>query len=270
MSAAKQSLWSIMVGASVLLVFVSHAQPASGQPASAAPRVVTIEGQFGKVEVNVTAPSLTGLYLRGPHGLSEKSVLASVALAPYLTGGYTYVLGPDQRRYESRLAKPEKIDLSGEGRRMVIHIAGVKLLAAAGETPVATEDWTLSAPGDGSQLVWKITRRWQKDFSSTLSGCPALFFSYGSPAISPPVQNSVTSTIWYDPLRIDAGPSKDGIMPMPRLVSLNHLQVIKDRDTWAIYKLWTNWHAPADLRLEVQGGHLYRRGSYALRSEAGA
>ena len=73
MSAAKESLWSIMVSAGVLLVFVTHAQPASGQPASAAPRIVAIEGQFGKVEVNVTAPSLTGLYLRGPHGLSEKS-----------------------------------------------------------------------------------------------------------------------------------------------------------------------------------------------------
>ena len=56
----------------------------------------------------------------------------------------------------------------------------------------------------------------------------------------------------------------------PAMISENHLQTIKDRDTWAIYKLWTNWHAPADLRLEVQGGHLYRRGSYAYVSEAGA
>ena len=46
-------------------------------------------------------------------------------------------------------------------------------------------------------------------------------------------------------------------------------QTIRDRDTWAIYKLYTNWHAPADLRLEVEGGHLYRRGVFGLFTEAG-
>jgi hypothetical protein len=57
---------------------------------------------------------------------------------------------------------------------------------------------------------------------------------------------------------------------MPGRVSENHLQTLRDPDTWAIYKLWTNWHAPVDLRLAVQGGALYRRGSFAWLSEAGA
>ena len=48
------------------------------------------------------------------------------------------------------------------------------------------------------------------------------------------------------------------------------MQTLRDRDTWAIFKLWTNWPTPCDLRLEVAGGHLYRRGSYAQLSEAGA
>ena len=54
------------------------------------------------------------------------------------------------------------------------------------------------------------------------------------------------------------------------VVSQNHIQTVRDRDTWAIFKLWTNWHAALDLRLEVNGGHLYRRGSFAWLGEAGA
>ena len=53
-------------------------------------------------------------------------------------------------------------------------------------------------------------------------------------------------------------------------MSQNHIQTVRDRDTWAIFKLWTNWHAALDLRLEVNGGHLYRRGSFAWLGEAGA
>ncbi len=149
----------------------------------------------------------------------------------------------------------------------MLHLTGVKLASGADEPPVATEDWTLSAPGDGSQLVWKITRRWQRDFTAVCSGSPGLFFSFDARHR----KNSTTSTLWYDPLRIAASESKlYALVTMPGRISENHLQTIRDRDTWAIYKLWTNWNAPADLRLEVQGGHLYRRGSYAELSEAGA
>jgi len=230
-------------------------------------RIVTIEGQFGKAEVDVCTPSLVRLYLRGPNGLSEQSLLAPSGPKPWAHGGYSYVVGEDDRRYESRLERPAKVELKGEGVRTVIQITGVKLAAMVNEEPVATEDWTLSTPGDGAQLIWKITRRWQKDFTSAVSGSPGLFFSFNARRL----QNSVTSTIWYDPLRIVAGPNVlYAITRAPGQISENHLQTLNDRDTWAIYKLWTNWHAPTDLRLEVQGGFLYRRGSYALLSEAGA
>jgi len=236
---------------------------------------VTIEGRFGRAEVDVTAPSLTRLYLRGPDGLSKQSILAEISTPRarlWASAGYTYVIGQDERRYESRLLKPDAVDVSGTDGRTVVKIAGVKLATATGEEPVATEDWTISAPGDGTQLVWKIVRRWQKDFTATLSGSPALFFVFGAAGAQGAVTNPTTSTIWYDPIRMDAASSAlYASVCNPAMISENHLQTTKDRDTWAIYKLWTPWHAPADLRLEVKGGHLYRRGvTYGLANEVGA
>ena len=232
-----------------------------------APQLVSIEGVFGKVEVNVTRPSWTRLYLRGPGELGRESLLATNGRRPWARGAYTYVVAEDGKRYESRLAKPDKTEVVPEGDRNVLHLTGVKLVSGADQPPVAIEDWTISAPGDGSQLVWQITRRWQCDFTSVCSGSPGLFFSFDARHR----QNSTTSTLWYDPLRIAASESKlYDLVPMPGRISENHVQTIRDRDTWAIYKLWTNWNAPADLRLDVEGGHLYRRGSYAVLSEAGA
>ncbi|MFH1266576.1 MAG: discoidin domain-containing protein, partial [Planctomycetota bacterium] len=241
------------------------------------PRIVTIEGPFGKAEVNVTFPAVTRLYLGGPGALDRHSLLARSGPYPWVREGCTYVVGQDNRRYESRLARPENVELSEENGRTVVRIKGVRLSAGRGEEPVATEDWTLSAPGDGSQLVWKIVRRWERDFTPVMSGSPALFFTFHVPHSSDSTTNhSVTSTIWYDPLRIAARPSVTyaaclwGWCCRPRALSKNHVQTVKDRDTWAVYKLWSDWHAPSDLRLEVEGGHLYRRGSYSFVSEAGA
>lgn len=260
-----------------LLAFQMQLAPALS--AGVSPGIVAIEGAFGKVEVNVETPSLTRLYLRGPNGLSKQSLLAATGLIgpkpkPWASGGYTYLVGQDGRRYESRLVKPDKVSVSGIGDKTVVRIKGVKLVAVASEKPVAIEDWTLSAPGDGLQLVWQITRRWQKDFRATLSGSPALFSIFGARGWNNwnnSWKNSVTSTIWYDPLRIDARPGPGDLYCSDGGVGANRVQTIKDRDTWMICKLWTNWHAPADLRLKVHGGHLYRRGvTYALVNEVGA
>ncbi|MBI5395702.1 MAG: hypothetical protein HZA91_10435 [Verrucomicrobia bacterium] len=230
-------------------------------------RAATLEAKFGRVEFDVHAPAMTALYLRGPEGLSQQSVLATTRRKPWASGAYTYVVGLDDRRYESRLAKPDKIEQLQDGSCPAVRVSGVKLSAGRDQAPVAVEDWSLSAPGDGSQLVWKITRRWQRDFTATLSGSPALFCCFNAPRVT----NSVTSTLWYEPLHVAARSSSEyAALRRPGKISENHLQTIKDRDSWAIYKLWTNWRAPADLRLEVQGGHLYRRGSYAWLSEAGA
>ena len=224
-----------------------------------------MEGVFGKAEVDVTRPSLVGLCLGIPKGLGAQSLLATQGRRPWAHGGYTYVVAEDGKRYESRLREPEQVKVTRESGRTVLRVLGVKL-AGDGEPPVATEDWTLSAPGDGSQLVWKIVRRWQRDFTSTYSGSPGLFFSFKRGQT-----NSTTSTMWYDPLRIAASESKlYALQHMPGRISENHVQTLRDRDTWAIFKLWTTWPTPCDLRLEVAGGHLYRRGSYAQLSEAGA
>jgi len=232
-----------------------------------APRLVTIEGCFGKAEFDVNSPSLVRLYLAGPEGLGAQSLLARSGRRPWARGGYTYVVGKDEKRYESRLARPDYVELGEEDGRTVLRIGGVKLSGGGDEPAVATEDWTLSAPGDGSQLVWKIERRWEKDFAWTCAGSPGLSFSFDSRQR----KNSVTSTFWYHPFRIAARPSEAyRLQNAPRRISENHVQTIRDRNTWAVYKLWTNFHAPSDLRLEVEGGHLYRRGSFAFLSEAGA
>ena len=78
--------------------------------------------------------------------------------------------------------------------------------------------------------------------------------------------------MWYDPLRMAARWSDlyATVVRTPGRISENRTQTVRDKDAWAIYKLWTDWHAPVDLRLEVTGGHLYRRGSFAFLSEAGA
>ncbi|MFH1920631.1 MAG: discoidin domain-containing protein [Planctomycetota bacterium] len=244
------------------------------------PHVVTLEGPFGKAEVNVTWPALVRLYLRGPDGrLNAQSLLADTrhprwsphgrfrVRRPWAEGGCTYVVGQDQTRYESRLDSPENVQQSAENGGTVVRLTGVKLTAGKDEEAVATEDWTLSVQGE--ELVWEIVRRWQRDLTCVMSGSPGLFFSFD--AIQR--KNSVTSTIWYDPFHLAARSS-----PMYALIrravrsseSDNLVQTVRDRDTWAIYKLWTNWHGPSDLRLEVEGGHLYRRGSYAFLNEAGA
>jgi hypothetical protein len=231
------------------------------------PRIVELEGPFGKVEVDILAPSLRRLFLRGPGSLGPQSVLAPSGQKPWASGAYTYVVGEDERRYESRRARPDKVEVSNQDGGTRLRITGVKLAADRGQEPVATEDWTLTT-ACGGPLTWTITRRWRKDFRSIISGSPGLFFCFNARAL----KNSTTSTIWYDPLRMAAGPSPllYALWQLPGRASANHLQTVRDRDAWAIYKLWTNWHAPADLRLEVQGGHLYRRGSAALLSEAGA
>ncbi len=234
-----------------------------------APQLVSIEGAFGKVEVNVTRPSWTRLYLRGVGrtgpGIPAGRLLADArgpgALAPTWwpkMANATRAGWPSRRRWRS----------VPEGGRNVLQLTGVKLVSAADEPPVATEDWTLERPR--RRLAnWSGRSRVVGSAISRPSAPAARACS--SPLTPDTGRTPTTSTLWYDPLRIAAGESTlYALVSMPGRISENHLQTIRDRDTWAIYKLWTNWHAPADLRLEVQGGHLYRRGSFAFLSEAGA
>ncbi len=230
------------------------------------PQVLSTEGAFGRVEVNVARPALAALYLRGAAGLSPQSLLANQGSRPWARGGYTYAVTEDGKRYESRLAKPEKVERTQADGRDAILVSGVTVASGGDAPPLATEDWMLSAPGDGSKLAWKIARRWLRDCTTAYAGSPGLFFSFDARTR----KNSTTSTLWFDPLQMAAEPSDLYASPRdPGHISENHLQLLRVRDTWAVYKLWTNWPAPADLRLEAKGGYLYRRGSFAWLSEAG-
>ncbi|MCD4727632.1 MAG: hypothetical protein K8R46_08220, partial [Pirellulales bacterium] len=271
----KRFWWRVAAVAVVALA----SYPCWAVSAESARQPLVLEAAFGKAEIDADHPAMIGLFLRGPDGLDSRSLLARQPVHAYpmyrgkgvpawARDGYTYVVGEDGSRFESRRTRPERVEVDGESGHTVLRLSGIKLSAGKNLPPAAVEDWTLSAPGDGSQLVWRIVRRWKQDFVGTLSGSPALFFGFDARRS----QNSVTSTIWYDPLRIAAryDDRYRVVIHAPARISENRVQTIRDRDARAIYKLWTTWQAPADLRLEVQGGYLYRRGSFAFMSEAGA
>jgi len=240
-------------------------------------RAVALEAKFGRAEFDVQAPAMTRLFLRGPDGrLSAQSLFSKEGVTsypiPFLHGksnaeilwardAYTYVVSAGGERYESRQAAPDKVEATTEGGRAVWRVTGVKLCTGPGQEPVATENWTLSTPDEGQQLVWKIERRWTKDFSAVMSGSPGLFFGFHPKHLS----NAVTNTLWCDPQKLTARSSQ----LYWAAGQFNGLVTMQDRDPWAIYKLWTSWNAPSDLRLQAEGGHLYRRGSLSLLSEAG-
>jgi len=216
---------------------------------------VFIEGAFGKAEIDVSKPRMARLFLRGPSGLSEQSLLAECG-PNSMRGAYTYVVGPGGR-YESRFLPPQKVAVQSRDGRNELRLQGISLMTPKGAL-AAMEDWTLSAPGTGTQLVWQIERRWLQDFNGvSRAGSPGLFFAFSPRQCS----NSVTGTLWYDPAGLDQKPV---ITSGSGLYTGNNEVTTRDRDPWAIYKLWTAWHAPCDLRLEVTGGYLYRRGNYAF------
>ena len=272
------TLTGLMFSVGLVIGTILVAAEPEKEEQTVAKNLVTLEGAFGKAEFNVQAPAMTGLHLRGPDGrLSAQSLLSKqgvtsyrvpclgnkpCAAMPWARGGYTYVVGQDGTRYESRNSPPDSMEATQDAGRPVVRVRGVKLRAADSRTSVATEDWILSAPGDGKELVWQIVRRWTTNFTATVSGSPGLFFGFHPRHLS----DAVTSTLWYDPQRL-AARSNDLYRVVP---SFNQLVTVQDRDSWAIYKLWSSWHAPADLRLQVEGGHLFRRGNLALLSEAGA
>lgn len=226
---------------------------------------VLIEGAFGKAKIDVSRPQMTQLYLRGPSGLAEQSLLAEGG-SRSMRGAYTYVVGPGGR-YESRFLPPQKVDVQSRDGRNEVRLQGVSLMTPKGAV-AALEDWTLSAPGAGTQLVWQIERHWLQDFHGvSRAGSPGLFFVFAPWQCS----NSVTCTLWYDPAGLDPKPVQ---VSGSSLYTGDNEVTTRDPDPWAIFKLWTAWHAPCDLRLDCTGGYLYRRGTFGgygnMASEIGA
>ena len=248
------------MNAPIAMAFAPRPAPQDGEPATA-----LLEGGFGRVEIDLEQPAISALTLRTSDGqLEPKSLLATGSMkALWATQGYTYVIDADNKRYESRFAKPERVSVEN-GAKGPIKIYGVKLSDGPNSDPVAVEDWVFEVV-DGN-LSWKISRRWLRDCKVTLSGSPALFFNFSSRSFD----NSVNSTFWYDPKFIIGRKNPLYLLPVSQYSPDNPLCFITERDTWAIYKLWTNWHASADLRLQAGNGYLYRRGCYGWLSEAGA
>jgi len=229
------------------------------------PRRIAVEGRFGEAVVDTTWPAVAGLRLRRPDGrLEPYSILAPTGHREWARNAYTYVVDGDGVRYESRWLPPAAVTPGRVAGGKGVRLRGIRLAAADGD-PVAIEDWVLMP--EGESLVWRIVRRFTRDIAVHLEGSPGLFSSFDARRL----ENSVTSTVWYDPSRIAAGPEPSyELVPLPGRVSQNHRQVILDRDASAVYKLWTSWPSATDARLSVSGGYLYRRGSYGFLSEAGA
>ena len=137
----------------------------------------TLEGAFGRVEVDTERPALTALTLRRADGSLEPQSLLSPKGASWLWGvadwgtqALTYAADEAGRRYESRNRAPESVEISALG----VSLHGVTLTAGAGE-PVAREDWTVERSGD--DLVWTVERTWLRPLKVSSVGTPALFFS---------------------------------------------------------------------------------------------
>jgi hypothetical protein len=76
-----------------MLVVAGAACLCRGAAPTVAPQLVCVEAGFGKVEVNVSRPSLASLQLRGSTGLSPQSLLATEGRRPWAHGGYTGCAG---------------------------------------------------------------------------------------------------------------------------------------------------------------------------------
>lgn len=235
----------------------------------------SIEGRFGRVEVDTNGPRVTSLTLRRADGSLEPHSLLSPAGAPWQrgmpdwgAGALTFAVDDEGRRYESRSDAPESVEATRNG--IILH--GVRLGDGVSD-PVAREEWRLSC--EGSELIWTVDRTWLRELTTTSTGTPALFFSCrpisGEPSTILP--NSVATTFWiapgalrgwHNPLYRPAG------WPFGYKLALANNAVVTEPGGWAVLKLFTAWPHESEPRLAVQGGHLYRRGHFGWLSEAGA
>ncbi|MCF7837383.1 MAG: hypothetical protein K9N49_02025 [Candidatus Marinimicrobia bacterium] len=247
-------------------------------------RGITLEGAFGRAVVDGSEPCVRELWLRQPDGaLAPKNLLNLHPPArdgfDWAVGGISYVVGADDVRYESRHSTGHRV-ARRNGR---LTFSGVKLVAGNGKAAPLTEDWEIGVMTDGA-LAWRIERRWAAEFSGVFSGAPALFFN-SRPNVTDirtargrnerpnPGGNGVITSLWF------AGDGLDGFWsayyfctPGGRTAEpfARHLCVtVKDRDAWAVIKLYPSFPLDADLAVAT-GGHLYRRGSYDNFSEIGA
>ena len=240
------------------------------------PTPLALEGDFGRAVLTPQTPAISELRLRRKDGTFEPQQLLSPTGFPWLRGvadwgtqAYTYVVDAAGKRYESRFVPAQAVTASTRS----IKLQGVQLVAAAGEAPVARENWRIER--SGAHLRWTVERTWLRDFDCRLAGTPALFFSHRpyNPNPSTILPNSTATTLWVNPKNLQAK-----FEPLYRpaaftdvyKISRNNAIWLTRRDASAVAKLWTSWPHQRDLFLQAENGFLYRRGFFGWQGELGA
>ena len=234
----------------------------------------TIEGRFGRVEIDTETPSLTSFTLRRADGSLEPHSLLSPKGAPWQRGmpdwgtqALTYAVDETGRRFESRHSPPKSVEKNAAG----VTLRGVALTDGAGR-PVASEDWTLRS--DGDDFVWTVERTWLGELTVTSTGTPALFFSTRSINNNPStiLPNSVATAFWIAPEKLHGWHNpfyRPAAWGFWYKMTVENNVVVTEPDGWAVLKLFPAWQHESEPRFSAQGGHLYRRGHYGWLSEAG-
>ncbi len=264
------------------VVSISQVRVFGPRPKQAVAHTATLSGGFGQAVVDLNAPHISELRLREPSGsLAVRSLLAEQRRGLRLDerqkeremsrrGAYSYVTDAGGNRFESVRSRVHQVALERrqDGTVSAVRFNNIRLMNVAGEAGPVVENWMLRA---GEALTWEIHQAWQDDMAVSISGTPALYLApfggvgaYRDGRVN--LRDSmVTSTLWYDPRRLLSSSHADyRTYPFP-IVTEYLTHTIRVRDTWAIYKLFTNFHAASDLWLKASGGYLYRRG--AIRAD---
>ncbi|MBU3665443.1 MAG: hypothetical protein FGM15_06145 [Chthoniobacterales bacterium] len=242
-----------------------------------------VEGNFGRVEIDVNKPAITSLTLRRADGSLEPHSLLSPAGTPWMrsmpawaTQALTFAVDETGRRFESRHRAPASVEKTANG----VTLRGVVLCDSEGGEPVAREDWTLETSGD--ELVWTVDRTWLRGLTTTSTGIPAMFFSIRPINNNPStvLPNAVATTFWIAPDKLEGWfnpfyrPGYDGNdfskgLPLAKKMALQNNVVVTEPGGWAVLKIFATWPHETEPRLAAEGGHLYRRGQFGWLSEAG-
>jgi len=237
-----------------------------------------LAGGFGETVVDVQEPCMRALFLRQPDGsVGVKSILCEhpSEFPDWAVGGVTYVRGADDVHYTSRHSVGHQV--VGCASPDELTITGLRLRSSDGHELPAAEDWEFRVETDGG-LSWTVRRTWKADFQAKFVGEPALYFN-SRPNAQPtasgqkrvnPAGNGVMATWWVqsDELISESRPeykSASSVWFNPP----HNGATMRQKDGWAVFKLYTSFPHLADLRCEAGGGHLYRRGSYNAFAEIG-
>jgi len=250
---------------------------ASGE--TGAPTCHVLEGPFGLVEINLKQPALSLLYLRQSNGrLGLKSILSEHAsdFPRWAVGAASYLVDQQGRRFEARLSTEHR--WRSDAATQTLHIANIRPRALDGTGLACVEDWNLSITHNGG-LRWEIHRRFERSFNAACHGGPALFFN-----ISPntgltrstqsrlnPSGNAVAVNWWVEQEKLFGEPVAlyERQHAGQRFFPKNKSVTMREKDGWAIFKLFTAFPNDQDLRVEAKGGHLYRRGMFWAFAEVG-